>query len=140
MPTARKAATRILLTSPLLCSPYHISTLAASGFHCLEKKSAARKGLTYHVLVSPAQTGIGARILNSQADLLQLESPLFQVNKASHCNPNTTRSLLSGTSSFLHIFLCCATFGSRSLKTEFPSLESRCTHLHTTVPHQPHLL
>lgn len=137
MPTARKAATRVLQTLPLLCSPYHISTLAASDFHCLEKTSAAKKGVTNSVLVSPAQAGIGACVLNSQADFLQLESPVFQISKASDCNPNTTRSLLSGTSPFLQVFLCCATFRSRSPKTEFPSLGSGCTHLHTTVPHQP---
>lgn len=139
MPTARKAATRVLLISPLLCSPYHISNLAASDFHCLEKNSAAKKAVTYSVLVSPAQTGIGTCVPNSQADFLQLESPVFQISKTSDCYPST-RNLLSGTSPFFQVFLCCATFRSRTLKTEFPSLEGGCTHLHTTVPHQPHVL
>lgn len=55
MPTARKTATRLRLTLPVLHPPYHISTFPVSAFHCLEKNSAARKGMIYSVLTSLIQ-------------------------------------------------------------------------------------
>lgn len=67
--------------------------------------------------------------LKRQPDLLlRLESPdsTFQASKALRNGPNAMGSLLPGILPFLKVVLCCATSGTRSLKTELPSQDSGC--------------
>lgn len=61
MSTARKTAAIVHLALPLLHPSYHISTSTVSAFHCLEKNSAARKGMIYSLLTSLIQA-VGTRL------------------------------------------------------------------------------
>jgi len=65
MSTARETATRVSLTLSLLHPLYHISMFPVSAFHCLEKNSAARKGMIYSVftlLIQAVHTRLRAHI------------------------------------------------------------------------------
>lgn len=68
--------------------------------------------------------------LKRQPDLLlKLESPYptFQVSKGLRNSPDAMGSLLPGVLPFLQVvLLCCATFGTRSLKAELPSQDRGC--------------